>query len=313
MTIKHVCRIAALVSMSLVAVLSINRIDAKSTLISAKSSATTNSDETTIRNQIASLGKYLSEADEKSLAALWTLDGSFTDADGNKVTGPTALEKRFLAQFQSTGKQVFDLTPDAVRLLANNVAEAEGTVYRKCAEENKPDTRYLMVFLKQGGKWLISTAAETPINANKMSTTGSLSDLSWLIGDWKAERNGGSVNMKAEWASGGNFIRCTYEIKKPNEPTVIDFQIIGLDPISNKIASWQFQSSGGTGHGIWYKAGSRWVADSKGLDRDGTACSSINVIEPTDSNSFVWQSVNRNVNGIGLGDTLPLKVERVIR
>ena len=72
-----------------------------------------------------------------------------------------------------------------------------------------------------------------------------------MVGDWKAEQNGASVHMKADWAGNKNFIQCRYEISKPNQPPSGDVQVIGWDPVKDRIVSWLFDASGGTGHGTW--------------------------------------------------------------
>jgi uncharacterized protein (TIGR02246 family) len=266
-----------------------------------------------IRSQIASLSSYIAAGDAKSLSTLWTEDASYIDSDGNVVAGRDNLEKRFATQFKDDGKQSYVLSADAIRALSTTVAQSEGTVHRKEGTTVQPETRYSMVFVKEHGSWKIASAVETPIAASEATGHESLADLSWLVGDWKAERNGGAVRMKAEWASDKNFIRCTYEIKKPNQPVMTDFQVIGWDPIKNQIVSWLFNASGGVGHGFWYKKGAKWVVESSGLERDGSTCGAINIIEPTDPNTFVWESLNRSVDGIALGDTLPLKIERVVQ
>src|SRR6202034_1271237 len=77
------------------------------------------------------------------------------------------------------------------------------------------EKRFALVFLNEDGNWLISQATETPITTNTSAQPkeGSLKDLDWLIGSWKAERNGSSVRMTAEWAANKNFIHCKYEIQ----------------------------------------------------------------------------------------------------
>jgi uncharacterized protein (TIGR02246 family) len=285
----------------------------RATKTSSKTAIVAQGDPSAIKNQISALSSSLVSGDGKSVAFLWTEDGSYTDSDGNVVQGRDAIEKRFSAQFRENGKPAYELTPQTIRFLSATVAESEGTVRRKEGPSTQPETRYSMVFVKQHGDWLIASATETAITATELTSHETLADLSWLIGAWKAERNGATARMKAEWASDKNFIRCTYEIKKPDQPLMVDFQVIGWDPLKNQIVSWLFNSNGGVGHGAWYRKGSKWIVESDGVERDGSTCVAINVIEPTDPNTFVWESLNRSVDGIALGDTLPLKIERIVQ
>lgn len=314
MSLKTLPYVAALLSIS-VAILLCDHSATSAQAKTSKGSTIVNAsaEEASIRSQLASLGKTLADGDENALANLWTEDGTYIDPDGEIFKGRASLERRFAKQFKSTGKRPFELSPDNVRILSKNVGQVDGIVRRKDGQTANAETRYSMVFVKQAGTWLIASAVETPISSADIPARETLSDLSWLIGEWKAERNGGSARMKAEWTANKNFIRCTYEIQKPNQPLAVDYQVIGWDPIKQQIVSWAFESSGGTGHGFWEKKENKWIIESAGLERDGNVTSAVNVIEPTDPNSFVWQSLNRDINGIALGDTLPLKVERVIQ
>jgi len=252
----------------------------------------------------------LENGDAVGLGFLWTIDGSYIDDGGQETKGRADLVKRFIALFKENGKMLFDLVPDDIRVLSNNVGYCEGTVKRKQEQKSVPETRFSMVFVKQDGNWLISSATETPIvSAEPAHET--LSDLSWLIGSWKAERDGGSVNLRADWTPNKNFIHCEYAIKKPDRLPSIDVQIIGWDPRKNQVISWSFDSSGGFGSASWYRESGKWVVDSTAVERDGSTSRAINVLEPTGANGFTWQSVNRSVDGIALGETEPLKVERI--
>jgi uncharacterized protein (TIGR02246 family) len=288
------------------------QVDAKTPKTSShhKELTSTASDEAAIRAQISALAKNLADGDAVGLGFLWTIDGTYIDDDGNETKGRADLVKRFFALFKENGKRTFDLVPEEVRILANSVGYSEGTVRRKQSDKAIPETRFSMVFVKQNGTWLISAAAETPI-ASTEHEHASLADLAWMVGNWKAERAGGSVRMSADWTANKNFIHCKYEINKPNQPQSLDMQVIGWDPRNNQIVSWSFDSTGGHGFGTWYRQDRKWVVESTAIEHDGSMSRSINVLEPIDANAFTWQCVNRSIDGVALGDTAPLKVERV--
>jgi uncharacterized protein (TIGR02246 family) len=270
----------------------------------------TESEQAAIRAQLSAFSKELEDGDAVGLGFLWTTDGSYIDDGGMETKGRADLVKRFNALVKANSKLSFDLVPEKIQILSTNVGYCEGTVQRKQDQKAIPETRFSMVFVKQDGTWLISAATETPIVSAEPSHE-SLSDLSWLIGTWKVERDGGSVALKADWAPNKNFIHCEYAVRKPNQPPSLDIQILGWDPRKNQVISWNFDSSGGFGSGIWYREGGRWVVDATAIERDGSTSRTINVLEPIGSNAFTWQSLNRSVDGIALGDTAPLKVERV--
>jgi uncharacterized protein (TIGR02246 family) len=282
----------------------------KSTAQHSAQSASKN-DDALIREQVLALENYLAKGDTVGLSNMWTIDGNYVDEDGNEFKGRTDLVKRFSKVFLEAGPQRVQLVPEEIRLLSSNVGTVDGVVRRKDEEKAPPQTRYTMVFVKQKGTWLISSATETPIESAEEPSHDTLNDLSWLIGDWKSERNGASVNMRADWTIGKNFIRCDYLVKKPDAPPVMYVQVIGFDPRKEQLISWNFDASGGFGSGVWFKKDKKWIVESVATERDGSSSRAINVIEPKDPNSFLWQSVNRSVDGVALADMGPLTVERV--
>src|SRR5262249_46248015 len=158
--------------------------------------------------------------------------------------------KKFADAFSDSGKQTIELAPERIRLLADNVAISEGTVSRKTGE---PVTRFTMVFVKQGGAWLISNATETALAAQ--SNYDHLKELGWLIGEWSADKEGTSVHMKAAWAPSKNFIQCQFETQQPGEAPLVDNQVIGWDPRAEQLVSWNFNSSGAFSYGNWTRDG----------------------------------------------------------
>ncbi len=268
-------------------------------------------DSSGVKAQIALLNKALMEGDAKALAAVWSDDAEYIDEDGSITKGKASLEKRFANIFVQNGKQLVDLVPDTVRFLSSDVALSEGTVQRKEGAP-KPETRFSMVLVKHNGAWLISSATETALASQ--SALDPLKDLSWLIGDWSAENNGASVHMKAEWAANKNFITCRYEIKKSAATAQEESrQVIGWDPRTEQPISWHFDTNGGFGYGNWIKKDRQWMVDASGVDRDGSTTTATNILSISDPNSFSFQSVNRSINGVGFNDTVPLKVQRVVK
>jgi len=266
--------------------------------------------ESPIRQTIGSLEKALANSDEKAVAALWTEDGIYIDADGNVTKGRDALEKRFAIVFKIKGGQTYDVTPESVQVVAPNVARAIGSVKPKGAG-TAPETRFLMLLVNKDGKWLISTASEISAAPSSAGGKDAVSELGWLVGKWKAERNGASVQMTSEWIANKNFIYCKFEISKPNQPIQTDYQVIGWDSERGQLTFWAFLDNGGHGYGTWFRRGDKWMVEATAIDPDGGMSRAINVIEPTNPNSFVWQSINRSINGIAVADSAPLKVDRI--
>lgn len=268
-------------------------------------------DAAAVRAHVNAISDNLARADAKNLAALWAEDGSYVNEDGAEFKGRAALEKQFGALFASEGRQLLELATSTVRPIASNVMLASGVVRRsRGSAQPVAQTRFTIVLVKQNGGWAISSATETPYV--EMATVNPLSSLSWLIGDWSADGDGGSVKMQAQWCGNENFIDLKFLTKKSADGAAIESrQIVGWDPRTQQPVSWSFDANGGFGYGDWVKKESKWIVKSNGVDRDGSISSSTNIMTIDGPNNFTWQSENRTVNGVVFSDTAPLKVQRV--
>lgn len=277
----------------------------------APTATTVTSDDEAITLQLQALSDSLAQGNAKAVAALWAEDGNYIDDDGLEFKGRAAVEKRFAEVFSSDGKPQIECVNNSTRTLAPGVILAEGVVRRKgVRSEAPPETRYSMVFVKRDGAWLITSASERPFVAGPPQNP--LKPLSWMVGEWSAEENGGYVHMKADWVANGNFITCQYETKKSADAQPVDSrQVIGWDPRTGLPVSWHFDSDGGFGYGDWVRKDNKWMVNATGVERDGSITTATNVMSVADPNSFSWQSLNRRVNGIVFADTAPLKVQRV--
>ncbi len=290
-----------------------NKADKAVSVKQSKSDKSIPSNDAALRNQVSQITKALSDGNAKTMAALWTTDGTYIDEDGAIYKGRAAIEERFADVFKQAGRPSLELVSETQNFITDNIALSEGIVRIKSGlAVGNAETRFSIVFVKQDGGWLIKSATETPLAATAI--VNPLEELSWIIGEWAAERNGGSVRMKAEWAANKNFITCYYETKKSQDakPT-LSKQVIGWDPRNDQPISWHFDSTGGFGLGHWVKSGKRWEIEASGVERDGSSSLATNIMTPSDKDSFVWQSLNRSVDGVSFTDTAPLKIQRTAK
>lgn len=261
---------------------------------------------------IDAVNKAIAAGDAAAFAALWAKDGSYTDADGNIYSGQDSLQKRFADVFSTVKPQVA-LKPRSMKLLSPTVAVSEGSVLGKDnAGKEAADTRYNMVLAKPAGKWLIVNASETAIVSEQAGTTPGLNDLEWMIGDWKAEKDGTTLKLHVDWAGNKNFIRWNYQIGKTGDKPQESTEVIAFDPRTQQTVSWSFDSNGSFGESVWHKDGQSWQMESLKTAPDGTYLTAVNLIKPN-SRGFTWQSTNRTSGDMPLNDTNELQIERVSR
>ncbi|MDZ4837667.1 MAG: SgcJ/EcaC family oxidoreductase [Candidatus Melainabacteria bacterium] len=277
-----------------------------------KSDKPSQTSDAAVHAQLSKITKALADADAKAMADLWTEDGTYVDEDGVVFKGRAAVQDCFEDAFKDTDRPHLEVVNNSLRFLSDTVSLSEGVIRVKGVSAGASETHYSIVFVKQSGNWLISSATETPMVAT--AEANPLEDLSWLIGDWSGEKNGGTVQMKAEWAGNKNFISCTFETKKSQDAkSVQSRQIIGWDPHTYQPISWNFDSTGGYGMGRWVKNGKRWEIEVSGVERDGSTSTATNVMALEGSNGFLWQSLNRSVDGVAFTDTAPLKIQRAVK
>ncbi|HEY9786908.1 MAG TPA: nuclear transport factor 2 family protein [Candidatus Obscuribacterales bacterium] len=268
--------------------------------------------EAAIRAQLTALAAAASAGDAERMAALWAIDGVYVDEDGIATHGRDSIHDRFATARARVPKVNLKLMPSTIKAVSPDVIWAEGTTVRETPAGPEATTRFTMLFQKRDGNWVISSATETALLSQP--TSDHLSPLSWLIGDWTAQRGDAKVQMTADWAGKGkNFITCKFLSEEPGKPEKKDMQVIGWDPTIGKIVSWHFDSQGGFGYGTWEKKGNQWVVKTEGVEQTGTRTYATNLISLEGDGKFSWQSIARNVNGTPVPDTEVLAVQRVTR
>jgi uncharacterized protein (TIGR02246 family) len=266
-------------------------------------------DDQAIRAAAQAYAAAYNAGDAKALAALWTPDGDYTDEDGNILQGREAIEQHFAAIFASTPGVKLDVRTQSIRYLSPDVAIENG-IARATPEHGYPTTaQYSAVQVKQNGKWLLASVRDVRHLAE--TNHEYLAGLEWLVGNWQADNGEERLTVRFDWIPNKNFLVRTYSLEKGGKALRSGTQIIGWDPRTKEITSWQFDSDGGFGQDHWYKQGARWYITAEGVLRDGGETSATNIITPIDANNFSWQSTDRTADGVALPDTQPVKLTRV--
>lgn len=264
--------------------------------------------------KLDALAKFVAAGDAGGLAGLWTEDGTYVDDSGTAYQGRDVLQKRFASTFASGEKPTLSLKQTKTQALAPNVIVSEGTVVRQIpAGESITETRFAFVFIKKGSDWLISSATETPViqaaddGGDKPKV--SLSDLSWMLGDWESKHDGQSLKLHVDWVGNKNFLRWSYQISKPGE-TQDNVEVIAYDAKSGSLVSFCFDANGAFGQSDWSGDPSKWQLECVKTASDGSTLTARQIITPKSKDDFTWQSVDRTSAGLPLPDTGELQITR---
>jgi uncharacterized protein (TIGR02246 family) len=251
------------------------------------------------------------KGDAKAIAALFTEDAEFTSDDGRTVSGRAAIETMSRAAFQSNKGATLAIDSGSVRLLAPGVAVQKGSTSVTGKDGETSGALFTAVLVEQDGKWKYSQVIETP--QADIAPGERLSELSWLVGDWQEtdKSSGLTIRSKFDWAKGGNFMTRNVTVKQGEEVQVEGWQIIGWDPLEERIRSWTFDTEGGWSAGIWVRDGKRWLVREEGVTPDGERTAADNTITQVSEDKLTWESYNRTIDGTPQPSLDKIEINRV--
>jgi uncharacterized protein (TIGR02246 family) len=250
------------------------------------------------------------KADLKALGDLYADDVQFTTDDGRIISGRAAVVDGLAKYFARNKGSKIEIQLESARLLTPEVLATNGLSTVISAQGNRDFTRYAVSYVKKGEDWLIAQVEEAnppPFDAAAQA----LSELGWMIGNWKDESPGLTVETKVAWTKSNHFIRRSFTVTRAGSNTVEGTEIIGYDPVAGHLRSWVFDSEGGFGESSWRQEGTRWLSNVKATGPDGSQSTAQHVINKVDDNKYTWESVNRTRNGEVLPNLDRIDVSRV--
>jgi hypothetical protein len=189
-------------------------------------------------------------------------------------------------------------------LVDPEVALEDGVATLTGPDGDASSGRYTAVWVKSGDRWLVKSAHELPGSADADSPRNAdyLKPLGWLVGDWKSEDGGPSVDLKCRWALDKNFVVQEYTVAGRDGNDLQVSQWIGFDPETGQIKSWTFDSLGGHGEALWTREGNTWQAEASGVLPGGRIGTAVNAVRFVDDTHLEWSSTGRNVEGQPMPD-----------
>jgi hypothetical protein len=186
---------------------------------------------------------------------------------------------------------------DSVRVLAPEVILEKGATTMTAKDNSTSGALYTAIHVKKEGKWKISQLVETPLPVQ--TAHDRLAELEWLVGEWEDtdKTNDLTVHSQFLWARGGNFLTRNLTVKRSGNVTLEGWQIIGWDPVEERIRSWTFDGEGGFSGGTWTHEGQRWLLRETGVAPDGSRTGADNTFTKLSADRFAWESNNRTLDG----------------
>jgi uncharacterized protein (TIGR02246 family) len=264
---------------------------------------------TAITNQVADYVKAYNAGDAKGLAQYFAEDAEYTDENGQTTQGRSDIEQLLTDTFSENKGAALDMRVDSVRPLAADVFQERGETTVTSPKGEKHSAGYSATYTKKDGKWLIANLIESPMAD---PTPGDhLSQLAWMVGTWKDRGGDYSVETKADWARGNNFLTRNLKVSQGDDVLLEGWQIIGWDPREKRIRSWIFDSDGGYGQGTWTRDGNRWLVKETRVSADGIESSAEQTITYVDPDHCTYESANRTLNGDPQPNITKVDIDRV--
>jgi uncharacterized protein (TIGR02246 family) len=266
-------------------------------------------DERAIRAVDESFVREYNAGDTKALAARFTEDAEVVEADGERYQGREIIEQRLAETFAESPGVKMALEIEAIRLLDANVAKEEGRTVVTPAKGAPLSRRYTVLYVRHAGRWLISSVREEPDPL--VRTHDRLKDLEWMVGEWVDEAPDSVVRVNCRWSDDANFLIRSFTVRLQGKPVMTVSQRIGWDPLARQIRSWEFDSEGGFGEGLWSRDGDRWVIKHRAVRPDGVAGSATNIMSRERPDLVHWVSTDRVLGDESLPDGEPYVLVRV--
>ncbi len=267
-------------------------------------------DEAAIRQSTKTYVEAFNKQDAKTVASLWSTVAVYSNPEtGEEVVGREAIEQQLKGIFQNSKETKLEVTVESVRFVSPSVAVEEGTarVLRPGAE---PDvTVYSAVHIKSEGRWLLDRMTEESEPVFR-SNYQHLKELEWMIGTWVDQDEQSTIVTTSKWTKNQNFISRTFAVSVEGESDLAGVQLIGWDPVSQRIRSWVFDSDGGFGTATWKKKDNSWVINATATLPDGRKATAIRTITLVDDNTITWQVSGRELDGEILPNIEPIKLTR---
>jgi uncharacterized protein (TIGR02246 family) len=250
-------------------------------------------------------------ADVEALVDFFSEDADYTTEEGRTFSGRAEIEGAIRAGLTANRGSKLAINAETVRVLGPESVLEKGSTIVTAKNGETSGALYTAIHMKKDGKWKINQLIESPVP--ELTPRDRLAELAWLVGDWEeiAKTDDLSVLSVYSWARGGNFLSRSVTVKRVGDVTLEGWQIIGWDPLEERIRSWTFDSEGGFAEGYFTREGSRWLLRETGVAPDGGRTSADNTITKISEDRFTSESNNRTLDGDPQPSIGPIEISRL--
>jgi uncharacterized protein (TIGR02246 family) len=251
-----------------------------------------------VAETVQAFSNAYSAADAKALTGFLTEDVVLTDPEGNETRGRAAVGEMYAAAFQESPGLKLESQVSEVRFITPDVARVEGQARLASSGDASEFTRFSSLLVRKDGKWQAAEIREFSAPAADIPPSERLRELEWMVGHWVDDNGDNKVEADVHWAGNNSYLIRNYSTQIRGEKPSSGTTFIGWDPQSGQIKSWNFDSDGGHGEGLWTRTSeTEWVVKASGVLRDGRPNSATLVHTILNKDSIKTNSIDRIIGG----------------
>lgn len=272
-----------------------------------------NAETAEVRAASAAYVAALSRGNESEIAACWTDDGVYIDAEDESHRARELAHQEFA---QPAAAESSAAAPPPMHTIIHFVGptvaieQSSGETAAASAPGSPSQVNFVAAWVKRNDGWQLSLLREFAAPRSLSTPDASpLVQLDWMIGHWTASRDDTVVELTAEWAADKRYIIQQFVAKRAGEAVRQGSQRIAWDAAAKQIRSWTFNADGGFSEAQWRKEGDVWIAASGGVLSDGRRVKSIHFWTPEGADACWFKSLHGEIDGQP-ADDLALKFSR---
>lgn len=267
-------------------------------------------DEAEIKANAKAYEEAYNNHDAEKVASFWAEKAVYVVPDSDEtINGRKAIGEYFKKQFESDNLPKIDVVVDHIEFKDSNKAIENGHVTLTYPDGTDDENAYQAENIKENGKWLLSSVNEVETGIIT-SNYDHLKDLNWLVGTWEDTDENSDIDLSFQWDKNKSFLYEHFTVKVLGQADMEGMQVIGWDPIQQKIRSWVFDSDGGYREGTWTQDGDTWAGVMSSTLADGTKASSMDIYTKIDDDTFTFSMDSRDVDGDVLPDVDPVTFKK---
>jgi uncharacterized protein (TIGR02246 family) len=259
-----------------------------------------NVDEAEVHKALEAFVSAFNENDAGKLAATLTPTAEFIDDESNRVEGAKAIEG-LLAKFFAANKGAkLQITPEGSRTVAPGVAIEDGeSVVTVPDKETQSVRRFTIVLAKAEAGWKIASIREYPEAPEVEDSTDRLKDLEWFIGEWVDEGGDSLVTTTVKLSADKSHLIRDFSVKQQGKELLSGTQRITVDPLTETLKGWSYDSDGGYSESTWTKNGDSWLVRGTGVTSEGDVAAATYIIKALGKDRVEVKTMHKVV-----GDTI---------